>query len=136
MDKGKFMQNVDSANRNYAKKLKAQLQGFDELNNLSSNQGGGGSGGGGGAANVGDLFSTQQISESAKGMADRFKEAWAKADFTDIGKDIADKITNALNGINWDGIKTTANKIAKSIATFLNGFINPDLFGAIGSTLA
>ncbi|CAJ0592234.1 unnamed protein product [Cylicocyclus nassatus] len=130
-----YAESLDKASGS-AKKLKQQLQGFDELNNLSSNQGGGGSGGGGGAANVGDLFSTQQISESAKGMAERFKEAWKNADFTDIGGDIADKITNALNSINWDGIKTTANKIAKSIATFLNGFINPDLFGAVGETLA
>ncbi len=130
-----YAESLDKASGS-AKKLKAQLQGFDELNNLSSNQGGGGSGGGGGAANVGDLFSTEQIGESAKGMAERFKDAWAKADFTDIGRDIADKITNTLNGIPWDGIKTTANKIAKSVATFLNGFINPDLFGAVGSTLA
>ncbi len=130
-----YADSLDKASGN-AKKLKQQLQGFDELNNISSNQGGGGSGSGGGSANAGDMFSTQPVSEAAKGMAERFKEAWDKADFTDIGKDISDKITKALNSLPWDGIKETANKIAKSLATFLNGFINPDLFGAIGSTLA
>lgn len=130
-----YADSLDKASGN-AKKLKQQLQGFDELNNISSNQGGGGSGSGGGSANAGDMFSTQPVSEAAKGMAERFKEAWDKADFTDIGKDISGKITKALNGLPWDGIKETANNIAKSLATFLNGFINPDLFSAVGSTVA
>lgn len=129
-----YADSLDSATGS-AKKLKQQLQGFDELNNLTTNDGGSGSGGGSGT-NANDMFTTEQVSAQAKGWAEKFKESWANADFTDLGKEISAKITSALNGVNWDGIKETANKIAKSLATFLNGFINPDLFGAVGTTIA
>ena len=53
------------------------------------------------------------------------KDAWADADFTEIGRMFGEKLKEALENIPWDGIKATLRKIAKSIATFLNGFLKP-----------
>lgn len=44
-----------------AEKLNKQLQGFDELNNLTSNNGGGGGGGGGAGTSAADMFTTEAI---------------------------------------------------------------------------
>lgn len=118
-----------------AKKLNAQLQGFDKLNNLTSSNGGGGSGGSGGTKPE-DMFKNSAISEAVKKWAEKLKDAWRKADFTEIGKIISDKLYNALDSINWNKIKKVAFKIGKSIATFINGFVNPKLFGKIGESIA
>lgn len=82
-------------------------------------------------------YITQPISDSFKDFADKLKAMFRNADFTDLGKLLGEKLRDALNRIPWDKIKETLRKIAKSIATFLNGFLEvPGLFEAIGRTLA
>lgn len=126
-----------------AEKLKRSVLGFDALNKLddqSSSSGGGsdGGGGGGGGGGAGDGISWVDMpidNEIAK-FAEMFKEAWENADFYDIGRIVGEKLRDALDSIPWDEIKATCNKVAKSVATFLNGFFEtPGLFEAVGRTI-
>lgn len=128
-----------------AKKLKKTIFGFDELNVLTSNDdtssnGGSGSGSGSGGGYTGpspsDMFETIKVPDSMKDLADKFKEALAKSDFTDIGRMISDKLSNALESIQWDKVYRHAENFGKDIATFLNGLITPRLFYDLGKTIA
>ena len=128
-----------------AKKLKKTILGFDELNVLTSNDdtgsnGGSGSGSGSGGGYTGpspsDMFETIKVPDSMKDLADKFKEALAKSDFTDIGRMISDKLSNALESIQWDKVYRHAENFGKDIATFLNGLITPRLFYDLGKTIA
>lgn len=111
-----------------AKELKRTLLGFDEINRLddadkSSGSGGGGGGGGGsGSGSTGLEFSEQQITSSVQDMATQLKEAWEKADFTEIGSAIGEKIGGAMLKVPWaTKIQPTVSKLAKSFGTLLNG---------------
>ena len=128
-----------------AKKLKRELAGFDELNVIdipessgSGSGGGGGGGGGGGNGGAGGITYTDgEISDSIRDFAEKVKEAWKKADFTEIGAIIGTKLKNALDNIPWGTIQDTARKVGKSVATLINGFVEvPGLGTSIGNTLA
>lgn len=124
-----------------AEKLKRTLLGFDEVNKLDDDDssGGGGSGGGGGGGTgvgAGNMFTTDTIDTGITDFANMVKEAWEKADFTEIGEIFGKKLNEALENIPWDSIKETSRKIAKSIATFLNGFIDATDWELVGKTFA
>lgn len=112
-----------------AKALKQELMGFDEINSISPNSGGGGGGGGGGGLDYGGMFEDTPIDESLAEMVE-------KADFTLLGERLAEKINNALSNIDWNKIQTGAEKVAKSIATFINGAVNGLDPSVIGSSIA
>ena len=112
-----------------AKSLKQELMGFDEINSLSPDSGGGGGGGGAGALDYGSMFEETPVSESLKDMVER-------ADFTALGVSLATKLNNALAKINWGKIETGAFKFAKSLVTFLNGFIRTADARLIGDAIA
>ena len=104
-----------------AKELKRTLLGFDEINRLddqdtSSSSGGSGSGSGSGDSGAGALaFSEQPISSSVKDFAEKLKQAWKKADFTEIGTIIGEKVGKGLQKVPWESkIQPTAAKVAKS----------------------
>jgi predicted nucleic acid-binding Zn-ribbon protein len=120
-------------------KLKASVLGFDQLNKLDdhseSDAGDSGAGDVGGLS-PGDMFEEVSIPDNIKAFAEKLKEAWTNADFTEIGAIVGGKLNSALAGIPWDSIKETTSRIAKSIATFLNGFIEITDWGLVGATLA
>ena len=119
-----------------AKEANKQLGEYDNLMVISAEDTANAGSGGGGGINPSDMFETTEVDESVKSFVDKIKEAWKDADFTELGKELADKITGVLNGINWEEIKATTNKFSKSLATFLNGLIDPKLMEAIGTTVA
>lgn len=122
-----------------AKEYQRTLMGFDQINKLDDNSGSGsGSGSGGSGGGVGGAagFTTTEIDNVYSGWAEKMKEAWANADFTEIGAAVADKINAALESINWDKIKSTCNKVAKSIGTFINGFVEELDWGLVGNTIS
>lgn len=120
-----------------AKKLKNELYGFDEITKQSDDDSGsGGSGGGGGGVSPGDMFTEEAVNNQFSDFANMVKEAWEKADFTEIGEIVGNKLNDALSNIKWDKIKKTTKKIAKSVATFLNGFINATDWNLVGGTIA
>lgn len=124
-----------------AKEYENQLLGFDEITKLSAptdnnSNGSGGSGSGASVPVYEYVFDSAEIEKQYTNWADKIKEAWNNGDFTEIGVIVGDKLSEALASIKWDKIQNTSNKIAKSIATFLNGAMTTDLFSQIGVTLA
>lgn len=120
-----------------AKKLKNELYGFDEITKQSDDDtGSGGSGGGGGGVSPGNMFTEEAVNNQFADFANMVKDAWAKADFTEIGEIVGNKLNEALSNIKWDKIKNTTKRIASSVATFLNGFIKSTDWNLVGSTIA
>lgn len=122
-----------------AKEYENQLLGFDEITKLSAptdNNSSGSSGSGADSGGSGYVFDTATIDNQYNNWADKLKEAWNNGDFTEIGEIVGRKLTDALDNINWDGIKQKCNKVASSFATFLNGFMEGADFTVIGETIA
>jgi hypothetical protein len=116
-----------------ADKVKKSLMGFDEINKLdddSKSSSGGSSGSDGGS------FEENEVTNKYANFAQMIKDAWENADFTEIGKIAGQKLNAALANIPWDDIKNTCNKIAKSVATFLNGFMEGTDWSLVGKTIA
>lgn len=127
--------NTKSANKasKAADKYKRTILGFDQINKLddkTTNEKGSSLGG------VDDMFETTAIQSKYKDLAKLIKDSWKNADFTELGAIVGRKINTALQSIPWNDIQNTVNKIAKSIATFLNGFIEATDWGLVGNTLA
>ena len=113
-----------------AKKLKGQLRGIDELNNLTTTDKG--SGGGASGSSIGyngaDLW--EQIKETKeKYISD--VDSWKE-----LGERIADKIYEGLVNIDWDSRTEGARNFGTNLASFLNGLIKPETFKEVGKTLA
>ena len=115
------------------KDLKKQLQGFDELNNLTTNDDNGGGGGSGGSGGIGaggasDLAG-QWVKEDSLFESDW--DTWFK-----LGRGISEAWTEGLNSIDWDSVYSAFDNFGTGLANFLNGLITPELFGAVGRTIA
>lgn len=83
-----------------------------------------------------EMFETSSIDKNVSDFAKKVKDAWEKADFTEIGSIIGTKLKNSLDGIDWNPIQETAEKIGKSFGTFINGFVEVDGLGeSIGNTI-
>lgn len=130
---------------NSAEKALKDLQnytlGIDELNVVqpNDNSGSSGSSGSGGSSSgpsPSEMFETIEVSSSMNKLADMFKDAIAKSDFTEIGAIIGDKLSSALEGIPWESVYHKADNFGKDLATFLNGLISPRLFYDLGGTVA
>ena len=118
-------------------KYKKSLMGFDRINKLDSQDSSSStSGSGNSGVSASDMFETVKVDSTFANWADKFKQAWENADFTEIGTIVGRKLNNALKNIPWDDIKTTAGNIAKSLATFLNGFIKETDWNLVGKTFA
>jgi len=135
---------ASGAAKKAADEIKRYTLGFDELNILgqkdkksSGGGGGGGAGGGaGGGTGYGDMFETLPIDSSVMDLAEMLKKAWADADFTEVGKLVGQKLKKALDDIPWGDIQNSARRIAKSLATFLNGFLETEgLSESVGKTI-
>ena len=82
------------------------------------------------------MFETSSIDKNVSDFAKKVKDAWKKADFTEIGSIIGTKLKNSLDEIDWNPIQETAEKIGKSFGTFINGFVEVDGLGeSIGNTI-
>lgn len=129
---------ADKANE-ATKKYQKTLLGFDQINKLDDSDSSGNSGTsgtGGTSGSSGNLFYTESVSNGVSNFVQMLKDAWKTADFTEVGTLIGQKVNSALENIPWTKIKETVNKIAKSIATFLNGFISETDWGLVGSTFS
>ena len=125
--------------KNYAKELdkagksaKGALASFDELNNITSQKDSGNNDTGTG----GSQFSEVPIDPKWLKFADWLKDMWKKADFTELGALLAEKLATMLDRIPWAKIKANAAKLGKSLATFLNGIWGSlHLANSLGRTL-
>lgn len=115
-----------------AKELKKTVLGFDELNQLQDNKSSGGGGGG-----LEDMFETVDIDPKWMKIKDWLKDMWKMGDFTELGTKIGTKLRDLLESIPWEQIKETSNKLGKSLATLINGFVEVERLGYdIGHTIA
>lgn len=135
--------------KNRAKALKEiarTIAGFDDVEILkepkntdsgtsgASSPSGSGGGGGGGLT-----FKTAPVAEGLQKFADMIKKAWLQADFYDLGVLMAKQLGNLLRAFheNVPKIEAFLNKVAKSIATFLAGFLSVnDTFKVLGVAVA
>lgn len=115
------------------KDLENYTLGIDELNVLQPKDD---SNSGNSDISPSDMFETIEVSDSMSTLAQKFKEAIAKSDFTEIGQMVGDKLKGAMEGINWDSVYQKANNFGTGLATFLNGLISPELFYDLGATIA
>lgn len=115
------------------KKLATATAGIDELNILSQDNSQGGEDGGG--ISPADAFETDPIESKFADLAQMIKDAWAAADFSGLGALLAEKINAALESIPWGKIQQTAWKIARSIGTFINGFVGALDWSLVGATI-
>ena len=146
------LKNADKA----AKKLKNTVLGFDELNQLNDNSdsSSGGSKSTGSNAGGGSPILDEEIAKAlaeyqqawdeafsrmdnkAQEIADRICDAFKRGDYEGIGTYISTGITNALESIQWDKVYKVASNFGTGLAEFLNGLITPELFSAVGGTIA
>ena len=129
---GDVADNTGQAAKNIDKMNKGVRQ-FDELKLITTNDGSGkkGSGGSGGGASGGSsggkLVKTDTIFKNYESDIKNLKQ---------LGKYISDALSKAMESINWDKIYSKARNFGKGLADFLNGLINPRLFGNVGKTIA
>lgn len=126
-----------SAASGAADAMQDYLSGLDEITKLEDNSSSGGGGGGsGGGGSSGVQFEEASIPGIVTDWAEKFKAAWENANFTEIGTTVGAKLKNALEDIPWNDIQKTCNKIAQSVATFINGFVaTPGLWVTVGQTI-
>ena len=122
------------------KELRRTLLGFDEINRLDDktktiSKGSNGKNPTGYYAKDGAFsFTEMPISSSVENFAQKLRDAWDKADFTEIGTTIGEKVGGALLSVPWETkIQPTAAKVATSFGTLLNGMF--DYGGAGGKAM-
>ena len=115
-------------------KLNKGVRQFDELKLITtpdSSGGNGKKGSGTGAASAdgasGGLVKVDTIWKDYKSQIKNLRE---------LGEYIGNTLTDTLNSINWDSVYAGARNFGKGLADFLNGLISPELFGAVGRTIA
>lgn len=131
--------NTKSANKanDANKKLQKTLLGFDQINKLDDTSGTSSTDSAATGGLTGkDMFETFTVSNEMKALSAQIKEAWKNADFTEIGRIVGRKLNSTLQNIPWTPIQDTCNRMAKSVATFLNGFIEATNWNLVGNTLA
>jgi hypothetical protein len=117
-----------------AKKLNKYIAGWHEVNNMTSNKDSGGSGGGGGAGGGG-------LADADGGKWIQKESLWEKYTSSidslyELGDYISGVLTDAMNSIDWNKVYESARNFGSGLASFLNGLITPELFGATGQTIA
>lgn len=116
-----------------AEAAKDMLMPFDEINKLSDDSSGSGSN----STDASDMFTTETVGSKYFDIVSMIKEAWASADFTELGSLLGGKLQSALENISWDNVKESARNLGASIATLINGFVTVDQIGTtVGKTVA
>lgn len=123
-----------------AKKFKSVVLGIDELNlNEPDNDTGSGSGGSGGSGGGGSSAGSSSGGLTTKMEAsDGILKAYESNIKTlyQLGSYISGTIADSLNAIDWNSVYEKARNFGSGLADFLNGLITPELFGAVGKTIA
>lgn len=115
-----------------AKELNKQLQKFDELNNLTTNQGGSGSGS---KDETKAVYEEASVDSALGDFGKRLADLIRAGEWGEVGKVLSDKFAEQLENIDWNAIKRKAATFGQKLADFLNNLINPRLLGDIGMTI-
>lgn len=138
-DTGTAADNTAQAAKNIEKMNKGARQ-FDELK-LITTPDDSDSGSGSGKGNKGNGTSSGAVGDGADGNLVKvdtiFKDYESEINsLYELGEYIGNALTNAMNSINWDNVYAGARNFGTGLADFLNGLISPELFGAVGRTIA
>ena len=120
-----------------AKNVKDMVNGarkFDELNIISLNKDSGKGEGGGSGSGAGAGGGTKSSLKKVDGLVEKYKSSIKN--LYDLGAYIGKTITDSLNSIDWKSVYSAADNFGIGLAEFLNGLISPELFGALGRTIA
>lgn len=112
-----------------AKKLKGQLQSFNELNVINSNDSGGSGGSGGGGGNVSDMFEEVPIDQNIADLAEDIKKTIKSGDWEGLGETIRDELAKTVGKIKWKDVYQKADNFGTDFAEFLNGLFSEDKKG-------
>lgn len=122
---GDAAKNIDKMNKG--------IRQFDELKLITTKDDSGKSGSGtgtdgvnGGAAS-GGLVQVDTIFKDYESQIKNLKQ---------LGKHISNALSDAMESIDWKKVYSKARNFGKGLADFLNGLINPRLFGNVGKTIA
>lgn len=130
-----YAEAADGAN-GAAKKLRATLLGFDEINRMDDNSKGS-RGSTGSILDYSSMFEEKTVSSKAKSFVDSIKNAFASGDLKNLGKNIGQKIKDGLDKIDWNSIKARVESNATMVGSLINGFIDvPNLAETLGKTIA
>lgn len=122
---GDAAKNIDKMNKG--------IRQFDELKLITtkddSRKSGSGTGTGGvdGGAASGGLVKVDTIFKDYESQIKNLKQ---------LGKHISNALSDAMESIDWKKVYSKAKNFGKGLADFLNGLINPRLFGNVGKTIA
>lgn len=115
-----------------AKKLKNAILGFDELNIINKNNSASASGG-----SVADILLGTGEAGSWKRTEPLVSKYTSDIDnLFKLGRTISDKLSSAMESIDWDSIYAKARNFGSGLASFLNGLITPRVFGDVSKTIA
>ena len=122
---------IDFVARANAKSLEKQAKAaqkvvapFDEINNIAQEQ----------KSNQIELPSVDIGSTSD--FIEQIKKYISEGDYYGLGKIVGNKITDALDGIDWTKIQDKAGKVGKGIADFINGGVDGTDWTILGNTIA
>lgn len=116
-----------------AKNNMKSVRAFDELKTITKNTQGSkkSSGAGTGTTDTsGSSGKFVQVDTIFKDYESNIKSLY------ELGSKIGSTIYTSLNDINWESIYQKATGFGEGLANFLNGLISPELFGAVGRTVA
>lgn len=119
-----------------AKKFKATILGFDEINPLNDNSSNG-RGSASDALDYSKMFTEETVTTETAKWAQAVIDAWENADFTGIGEAIGEGVKSGLDNIPWEDINAKGSQFSRSLGTLINGFVEVDGLGhSFGSTIA
>ena len=120
-----------------AAELNKQLQGFDELNNISPDSGSSGGGGSGGSSDSSSVsYVEESVDNALTSFWDSLSDAILSGEWEKAGEIISSALTDALASIEWNDVFSAAADFGTNLADFLNGLISDDLFYQLGKTIA
>lgn len=142
----KYIYKATAAQQNYAesisgvkdsaKQANKELAKYDNLLVESQDTPSSGGGGAGKAPLDGVTYEKVDLDSGISEFAKKIKQAWKKADFTEIGNIVGTKLKNAIDTIPWDTIFDFSERIGKSLGTFINGFVEvPGLADSLGRVI-
>jgi phage-related protein len=128
------LKKAQKANKDAAKEAKTYLASFDEMN-VAQDTSSSDSGSSDNDSGV-DYSAINGDNVKLPDWAERMKDAIRSGDWKGVGSLLAEKINNAVDGINWEAVKSKVNSFMSGLADGLNGFIKTLDWGKMGEALA
>ena len=114
------------------KKVKDNIQDFDELHILRTNNGGGGASG----QDYSKMFEETEFSQGLTEWILDFKQAIKNGRWHEAGSILADEVNRLINGFNWEKLGANLGDKITSMFQFAFGFLKNINFDKIGSSIA